>query len=138
MEKYVKRKRKYNIRSEINITPLTDVSLMLLSIFMLTTPLLVQSGLNIELPKVKSAQQNLKESFAEVIIDKEGNITIDNQTVSPDVLKSVLKTKLDKNENLSVIIKADKNVRYEYIMKVIDFSKQAGIKKIALGVETEI
>ena len=134
----MKRKRKYNIRSEINITPLTDVSLMLLSIFMLTTPLLVQSGLNIELPKVKSAQQNLKESFAEVIIDKEGNITIDNQTVSPDVLKSVLKTKLDKNENLSVIIKADKNVRYEYIMKVIDVSKQAGIKKIALGVETEI
>jgi len=134
----VKRKKKYNIRSEINITPLTDVSLMLLSIFMLTTPLLVQSGLNIELPKVKSAQQNLKESFAEVIIDKEGNITIDNQAVSPDVLKSVLKTKLDKNENLSVIIKADKNVKYEYIMKVIDVSKQAGIKKIALGVETEI
>ncbi|MGC8765162.1 MAG: ExbD/TolR family protein [Brevinematia bacterium] len=131
------RKKNRKIKSEINITPLTDVSLMLLSIFMLTTPLLVQSGLNIELPRVKNVEKANTPSNIEVLIDKNGDIFIGKNKFDIPSFETELKNKL-KNADGSVIIKADKNVRYEIIMKVIDISKKNGVKKIALGIETEL
>ncbi len=132
----IKRKKR-KIKSEINITPLTDVSLMLLSIFMLTTPLLVQSGLNIDLPKMKHVEKEATPSNVEVFIDNEGNIFIGRNKFEISTFEVELRKRI-KNSEASLIVKADKNVKYEIIMKVIDIAKKSGIKKIALGVETEI
>lgn len=136
MKKRLNRKKR-KLKSEINITPLTDVSLMLLSIFMLTTPLLVQSGLNIELPKVRNVEKQTTPKNIEVLIDKNGDIFIGKKKIDFSSLEIELKNKV-KNSDETLIIKADKNIKYEIIMKIIDVSKKSGIKKIALGVETEI
>jgi len=130
-------RRKKKIKSEINITPLTDVSLMLLSIFLITTPMMVQSGLNIELPKLKNVEKNFNTQHIEVSIDNNGNIFLDNKKLNITDFEIELKNKVKDKDESTVFIKADKNIRYELLMKVIDISKKAGVKKIALGVETE-
>ncbi len=130
-------RRKKKIKSEINITPLTDVSLMLLSIFLITTPLMVQSGLNIELPKVKNVEKNFNTQHIEVSIDNNGNIFLDNKKLNITNFEIELKNKVKDKDESTVFIKADKNIKYELLMKVIDISKKAKVKKIALGVETE-
>ncbi len=129
-------KKKRKIKSEINITPLTDVSLMLLSIFLITTPLMVQSGLNVELPKVKNVEKNFNTKSIEIVIDNSGKIYVDKKIANLTELEKEIKSKA--KENTSVLIKADKESKYDLIMKVIDISKRAGVTKFALGVETEI
>ncbi|MCX7821162.1 MAG: biopolymer transporter ExbD [Brevinematales bacterium] len=132
----MKRMRK-KIKSEINITPLTDVSLMLLSIFLITTPMMVQSGLNIELPKLKNVEKNFHNKNIELNIDNNGNIFIDNKRLNLINLEDELKQKIKDTNETIIFIKADKNIKYELLMKVIDTSKKAGVKKIALGVEID-
>ncbi|MEJ5285462.1 MAG: ExbD/TolR family protein [Brevinematia bacterium] len=130
-------RRKKKIKSEINITPLTDVSLMLLSIFLITTPLMVQSGLNIELPKLKNVEKNFNTQHIEVSIDNSGNIFLDDKKLNITDFEIELKNKVKDKDESTVFIKADKNIKYELLMKVIEISKKAEVKKIALGVETE-
>lgn len=133
----IRMRRKKKIKSEINITPLTDVSLMLLSIFLITTPLMVQSGLNIELPKLKNVEKNFSAQHIEVSIDNNGNIFLGNKKLNITDFEIELKNKVKDKDESTIFIKADKNIRYELLMKVIDISKKAGVKKVALGVETE-
>ncbi len=132
------KKIKRKIRSEINITPLTDVSLMLLSIFLITTPLMVQSGLNIDLPKVKNVEKNFNTKNIELIIDNNGNIFLENKKLEFGILELELRNRINNYNEATIFIKADRNIKYELLMKVIDISKKAGVKKVALGVETDV
>jgi len=120
--------------SEINITPFTDVVLVLLVIFMITTPLILQSGIKVQLPKASSAEAESARNVI-VTIAPSGDIYIDKRRLSLAEFRSELEARLTNRPDSAVIIRGDKEVKYDAVIQVIDAAKQAGVKKFALSVE---
>lgn len=133
MKQPIKRGR---VMSEINITPFTDVVLVLLIIFMITTPLLLQPGIKIKLPTAQSAETDTSK-VVNIIVNPSGEIFVENKKINIDDLKSEISMKLYGNPEQPVIVKADKEVKYDIVIKVLDAAKQSGAKKFALGVEMQ-
>lgn len=133
MKKAAKRGR---VLSEINITPFTDVVLVLLIIFMIATPVLLQPGIKIELPKARAAE-NTAEKNLSISIAGNGDIYIDGQKIDNGALKDEIAAKISNKPDTPVIIKGDKTVKYDLVVKVIDAARSSGVKKFALGVGLE-
>lgn len=131
MRKVRKRGR---VMSEINITPFTDVVLVLLIIFMIATPVLLQPGIKVELPKAKAAESNTEKNLT-ITISSGGEIYLDDQRMELGKLRYEVAVRLANKPNMAVIVKGDKDVKYDLVVKVIDAAKQSGAKKFALGVE---
>jgi biopolymer transport protein ExbD len=128
------RKRKNVIISEINITPFTDVVLVLLVIFMITTPMLVQPGVRVNLPKVQSLNNKLPSSI-EVLISQNGNIYIGGKQVYNSNIENVMWNLVSEQPDKAVVIKADRAAKYNYIIQFMDKAKKAGVTKFALAVD---
>ena len=122
------------LMAEINITPFTDVVLVLLIIFMITTPMLIQPGIKVKLPKAAQAETDADKSIT-VVIDSSGNVFFENKKMDIEQLKSRILARLTHNPSMPVVIKGDKEVRYDLVIQVIDAAKQSGAKRFALGVE---
>jgi biopolymer transport protein ExbD len=131
MKKPLKRAK---VMAEINITPFTDVVLVLLVIFMITTPLMLQPGIKLKLPNVKTAETDSGKSI-NIVVDAAGRIFLNDKPAQLAELKSAIATRLIANPDIPVIVKADKEVKYDEVIKVIDAAKQAGAKRFSLGVE---
>ncbi len=116
--------------SDINITPLVDVVLVLLIIFMVTTPMLVK-GIKVNLPKTTTSSSNIGKKDIVISIDKNGNYYIDKVLVKDNTLKDFLKS----HRNKEVIIKSDKSVAYGVVVKLIDIVKTSGISRVGLATE---
>jgi biopolymer transport protein TolR len=120
--------------SEINVTPLVDVILVLLIIFMVTAPML-QMGMDINLPQVKAKTIDVSEE--KIILNINGNrdIFINNyKTTLPELgvkLESIFKSRIERE----VYMRADKNVPYGYVVQVMAEVRKAGVDK--LGMITE-
>src|SRR6185312_1433680 len=97
--------------SDINVTPLVDVMLVLLIIFMVTAPL-IQQGVKIDLPKTKAAQMDDKKHNLVLMIDKDSQIFIDDEKVGADELEDKIKANKKVQDNEEVDIKADRNLAY--------------------------
>jgi biopolymer transport protein TolR len=120
--------------SNINVTPLVDVMLVLLVIFMVTAPIL-QQGVNINLPKVRAAALTGEEQQLVVAVNRKGQVFL-NDTPTEIVelgpkLQAILKLRPDRQ----VYLRADQNVRYGEVMQVIATIKGAGVER--LGMVTE-
>jgi biopolymer transport protein TolR len=118
--------------SEINVTPFVDVMLVLLIIFMVTAPMMMQ-GENVELPQAGS--ENISNETVEWVISvtKEGKIFFNDNEVESDYLENFLRDKVaDKESSPQVFIKGDKNVSYGVIIKVMSEIKAAGIEKVGM------
>jgi biopolymer transport protein ExbD len=118
---------------EINITPLTDVFLVLLVIFMVATPLLIQSGIKVKLPT-----SDITEAQPEGIIltiTKENKIYVGKEEVAPNDLFNHLRKKLKEKKGKFVIINGDKDVLLGNAVKIMDIAKAAGAEKIAIATE---
>lgn len=118
---------------EINITPLTDVFLVLLVIFMVATPLLIQSGVKVKLPS-----STITESQPEgviITITKENKIYVGKEGVSANELLNYLKKKLEEKKDKFIIINGDKEVLLGNAVKIMDIAKAAGAEKIAIATE---
>ncbi|MBN1823908.1 MAG: ExbD/TolR family protein [Endomicrobiales bacterium] len=131
MKQPIKRSK---IMAEINITPFTDVVLVLLIIFMITTPLLLTPGIKVNLPNVKAAESETDKNIT-VLITADGKIMLGNIELGLEELKGEMSLRLMSSPNSPVVIKADRDVRYELVVQVMDTAKQAGARKFALGVE---
>ena len=118
--------------ADINITPLVDVILVLLIIFMVTTPMLVK-GIKVNLPKTSSAVSNIGKKDIIISIDKKGNYYIDKVLVQNKALRDFLKS----HKNRTVIIKSDKSVAYGVVVHLIDIVKTAGINRVGLATKPE-
>jgi biopolymer transport protein ExbD len=130
----MKRKRKIpKIMSEINITPFTDVVLVLLIIFMIATPFIYQASTKVELPQGSKSGENPQEVV--ITINPQGDVFMDDEKVDLGSLKLRVLAKVRQKPDLSVIINGDKNVRYDSVMQVIDVLSQAGVKTPCLGIE---
>jgi biopolymer transport protein TolR len=120
--------------SNINVTPLVDVMLVLLVIFMVTAPIL-QQGVNINLPKVKAAALTGEEQQLVVAVNRQGEVYLnDTPTTLPELgpkLQAILKLRPDRQ----VFLRADQNVKYGEVMRVISTVKGAGVER--LGMVTE-
>jgi biopolymer transport protein ExbD len=127
------KRKSNNVMSEINITPFTDVILVLLIIFMITTPMLMQSSIKVDLPKAQTS--DIENSLnVDVIISKDGCIYIDGNQIHVSNIEEMQRLLLP-NINKTVIIKGDKDVKYDYIVQFLDVAKKIGVKKFVLAVD---
>lgn len=118
--------------SEINVTPLVDVMLVLLIIFMVTAPMMKQ-GLNIDLPETKgSGTKSEKQDPLVVTIKKNNTVYIGKTLVSVDLLADEIKKTVTQTNNQQIFIEADKKVTYDLVAKVMGEIQSAGIYKISL------
>jgi biopolymer transport protein ExbD len=123
------------IMSEINITPFTDVLLVLLIIFMITTPLIMQGGIPVKLPKSQVIQSTPENSGLTVTITKDDRIFVNDMEVKKQELGELIKNRLLNDPDLLVIIKADGRSYHEWVVDVLDTVKLAGVKRLAIATE---
>ena len=117
----------------INVTPLVDVTLVLLIIFMVTAKIIVSQGMPMDLPKAASGEA-LQTIFS-VELSTDGRVRVDSETLANDEAVSPLaKVAIHKNKDLRATIRSDKKVEYGRVIHVIDLLKRAGISKIAFQV----
>jgi len=119
--------------SEINVTPLVDVMLVLLIIFMVTTPMM-QSGIHVNLPSAET-KTNPSPGGAVLSITKDNYIYLGEQIVNINLLESRLRSYPFESPRKIVFLKADKQVSYGYIIAVMDVVKKAGIETVGMIVE---
>ncbi len=126
--------RDRGVMSEINVTPLVDVMLVLLIIFMVTAPLL-QQGIDVNLPKAKGKDMPPEERIA-LVVKKDQSIFMNDSQVSLADMRRKLEAVSKQNPN--VFLKADKDVPYGFVVEVMGEIKEAGIEKLGMVTEPAI
>ncbi len=121
---------------DINITPLVDVMLVLLVVFMVTAPLLT-TGLQISLPEVKAANTPVKDARLLVTVTAEERILFGDKDVTDSVL-TVFKENARVQKERELFIRADKNARYGVVAKVVAAARSSGVESLNLLVQPEI
>ncbi|MCC6276781.1 MAG: biopolymer transporter ExbD [Oligoflexia bacterium] len=120
--------------TDINVTPLVDVVLVLLIIFMVTTPMIMKPSINVNLPKAASADQ-ASPGELQVTISKDGKIFANGNQVGEDGLKAVATELVTANAETQAMISADKDTPHGIVISAIDIIKGAGIKRFAINIE---
>jgi biopolymer transport protein TolR len=120
---------------DINVTPLVDVMLVLLIVFMVTAPLLT-SGLHIDLPEVQASNTPIKDAKLVVSITKEERILFGEDDVTKDVEKALLENPRVQKEH-ELYIRADKEARYGTVARAVAAARSAGVTSLNLLVEPE-
>ncbi len=116
--------------SEINVTPLVDVMLVLLVVFIVTAPLLTQA-VRVDLPKTEKTEPTPDEHVATVAIDAQGAITLNDQPQLPQTLEAQLRSLLQADPELIVQFQADEAVPYGRVAEAMAMTHRAGITKLA-------
>ena len=119
------------VMSEINVTPLVDVMLVLLIIFMVTAPMM-QQGLEIELPETAASGVSASEEPFVLVINKSKRITVGGQNIPIGDLQKRLQAIFEKRPNKQIYIQADKAVDYGFVAETMAEVRAAGITNIGL------
>lgn len=126
-------KTEEDIVAEINITPLTDIFLVLLIIFMITSSALIESGANINLPEVSKTETVSRNVV--VALTTSGKIFINEKEIMKDNFEAELKKALAESNTKVVILEGDKDALLGDAVKLISQAKEAGAKEIAIAAE---
>jgi len=134
-----RRIRREKLVAEINITPFTDVILVLLIIFMIATPLISQMGVKVDLPRAKSGHtiESSAPRELDITITREGSVYLDDKLVTKKELNAQMKAAYGSNPGLSVVLHSDKYVRFQDIVSVLDPLTTLGITKISIATRPE-
>lgn len=121
--------RKRRMMNQINVVPYIDVMLVLLVIFMVTAPM-TNPGV-VELPQVGQA---LKQPLVPIVltVKKDGNVEMDGKQLPRDAMLTKVRAQLENNNERAVVIAADKQVKYDDVMMVMDLLKQNKVEKVGL------
>ncbi|SHM49743.1 outer membrane transport energization protein ExbD [Pseudomonas asturiensis] len=119
------------VLSEINVTPLVDVMLVLLVVFIVTAPLLTNS-IPINLPKTESVAPVEQKDPLVVSIDGQGKLFINKDEIQPDLLETNLKAAKDKAPDVRVQLQADNGVNYGEVARAMASIERAGITKLSV------
>jgi len=115
--------------SEINVTPLVDVMLVLVVIFIITAPLLA-SSIRLDLPRSDAAQPGEAPQFVTLVVDKSGQAFLNDQAVSADQMAQSLRQSAARNPDTEVQLRADQAVPYGRIVEVMGIAQKAGLNRI--------
>ena len=118
----------------INVTPLVDVTLVLLIIMMVSATYIVSQALKVELPKTASSDESVTRTYV-VTISKEGNLLYNDQPVSHAELPAKFREAHAQSKDASLVVTADAAALHGEVVGVIDLAKVAGITKFAINVE---
>ena len=124
-----------NIMAEINITPLTDIFLVLLIIFMITSSAMIESGGKVNLPKAVATKTESRGITVTLTPKKE--IYVNQKIVTEENLEPVLRQALDASADKIVILRGDKDVLFGETVRVMSMIKRAGAAEIAIAAELE-
>src|SRR5579863_10449013 len=119
--------------ADINITPLVDVVLVLLIIFMVTAPIL-QSGIEVAVPKTRTVKEITQERLV-ISIDRDQRVFLGNDPININEIAEKLKSKLHDPERMTIYLRSDENVPFGAFVTVMDAVKQAGITNVSIVTE---
>ena len=122
------------VMNEINMTPLVDVMLVLLIIFIITVPVMKHS-VNIDLPRASNQQELVKPETVRLSVDADGSYFIDDIKITDDQLAPRLQAAAAQNPQPDLHIRGDKAVRYERVAQAMAAAQQAGLRKIGFITE---
>jgi biopolymer transport protein ExbD len=122
------------VMSEINMTPLVDIMLVLLIIFMITIPV-VQHAVKVELPRASSSRDKTPPENLQLTVNAQGQFFLDKQAVAADELENALREKSSKDPQPQLYILGDKKVPYEYVADAMTAAQRAGLVKIGFVTE---
>ena len=121
----------------INITPLVDVMLVLLIIFMVTANLINAKSIAVDLPKAATGQETTGTRNLAFVVDKGGNLFVDGKATEIGELPAFVERARSENQQLQALIGADKGAPYGAVVKVIDTLRQIGVNDFALNIQAE-
>jgi len=121
----------------INVTPLVDIVLVLLIIFMVTANFIVRETVEVDLPRAANTQDKTVQGPVMLTMDKDAKVFFDGVEVQPDALLTKMKDAVAKDKEVRAIISADQALNYGKVMGLIDLVKEAGIAKFALNIQKE-
>ncbi len=128
-------RRKKQLVAEINITPFTDVILVLLVIFMVATPLIYQSNIKVKLPESRAAESNAVGQIKQTVvtITSEGMVYLDDQVVTSKELRDKIAAMQKANPGLSVYLRSDQQTRFKDVVDVLDIMTELGVSKLDIA-----
>jgi biopolymer transport protein TolR len=122
--------------ASINVTPLVDVMLVLLVIFMVTAPIL-QTGVNVNLPHAEAAPLTGEEDQLVVAVDRQAQVYLNDTKIDLPELDAKLRAILREQPGRQVYLRADRDVRYGEVMRVIAAVRGAGVERLGMVTEPE-
>ncbi|NVI99641.1 biopolymer transporter ExbD [Myxococcus sp. AM009] len=121
----------------INVTPLVDVVLVLLIIFMVTANFIVRETVEVDLPRAANGGETVQ-GLVNVVLDKEGKLFFDGAELTEQELEQRVQEAVAKDKDTRAIISADQSIPYGRVMRLIDVVKGQGIAKFALNIEKDV
>jgi biopolymer transport protein TolR len=131
-----RRRRRRRSMSDINVTPLVDVMLVLLVIFIITAPAL-KDAIDVDLPKAKGdgVTRGMQPRIQSVVVDSAGKVHVADRTLNPAEISIELPKLLKGHENEAMMLKASRQLSFETVVKVMSIMRGAGIKGISVAVD---
>jgi biopolymer transport protein ExbD len=126
--------RRRGIIAEINVTPLVDIMLVLLIIFMLTAHLIAKQAIEIELPRATQSTA-LPPTTLAITLQADGAIFLDDQAVTPEALRAAIRAAVAKDPRTQAIVAGDKRVSHGRVVWVLDTVKALGITQFAIQID---
>ena len=124
-----------SIIAEINMTPLIDIMLVLLIIFMVTSSISLESGLDIDLPKSQISSGSKEGSAVLVSLDRHGSISVQGKAVGMDGLKVAIAQAIADEKSSLVVFEGDRDSNLGKTIQIMDIAKSAGADKFAIATE---
>lgn len=125
----------FGIVAEINMVPLIDVALVLLIIFMVMTPILIQSQIKVNLPEAGASESSREGEEIRVLVTAEGATFIDDVAVGADDLVAVIGRKSPQPAEDTLVVEADRTADFGVVVRAMDAAKTVGIQKIGVAVK---
>ena len=122
------------LMGDINMVPFIDITLILLIIFMVMTPFIVQSQLNVDLPSAKAVNTVSEDNLIKVEILKNGQIMVQSRQTNLNRLEEELILHLGKAQEKTILVQADKTVSIDKVVQVFDVAKKLGAARLGIGV----
>ena len=126
--------KRRRVFAEMNLVPLIDVSLILVTIFMVLTPILVNHQLTVKLPKASSGEPAASDSAVTIQISRTGAVTIEGVAVKWEKVEREMTLRLSKAAGKTVLVQSDRLTPVEKVVTILDFAKKLGVGKLGIGV----
>jgi biopolymer transport protein ExbD len=123
-----------DVIAQINIIPFVDISLVLLIIFMLTASIIAKADIPVDLPSAANGN-DVVDPTLNIVVTATGDLFVDGAPVAANALGAEVHKRFEAEPKLRAVIAADKSVRYEHVVHVIDVIKSAGVSAFALNIE---